>query len=161
LRTELSTERIEVEVPDGSVDFRHLNLSRPGPRCRQNLLERLRHPTASGTRALDARISATIQFHRLAPLKRMRTALNTDSRNETCVVLATSSIASECRRGLRRERATLKMNEHDAIALLAIDSDEPELGAAFFPVAHRRDFAIAGQDCNRTVISNLFIRQLY
>jgi len=88
-------------------------------------------------------------------------ALNTDSRNETCVVLATSSIASECRRRLRRERATLKMNEHDAIALLAIDSDEPELGAAFFPVALRRDFAIAGQDCNRTVDSNLFIRQLY
>ena len=53
------------------------------------------------------------------------------------------------------------MNEHDAIALLAIDSDEPELGAASFPVAHRHDFAIAGQDCNRTVDSNLFIRELY
>ena len=53
------------------------------------------------------------------------------------------------------------MNEHDAIALLAIDGDQPELGSAFFPVAHRRDLAIASQDSNRIVDSNLFIRQLY
>jgi hypothetical protein len=50
-----------------------------------------------------------------------------------CVLVVTSSIVRECRQQLRRERATLKMNEHDAIALLAIDSDEPELGIAFSP----------------------------
>jgi hypothetical protein len=108
--------------------------------------------------------SSTWQVRDTDPDRRIETqvvASNLVPRSSCGATQAATIDRAKCRPQLGRERATLKMNEHDAIALLGIDSDEPELGSAFYPVAHRRDFAVAGQDCNRTVDSNLFIRQLY
>ena len=65
-----------------------------------------------------------------------------------CVLSLHQSIVRECRQQLRRERATLKMYELDAVTLFAIDSDEPKLGLAFLAIAHRNDFAIARQNSN-------------
>ena len=52
------------------------------------------------------------------------------------------------------------MNQLDSVALLVINRDEPEPDLALSPIAHCGDFAIAGQDSNRAVDPDLFIRQL-
>jgi hypothetical protein len=52
------------------------------------------------------------------------------------------------------------MNKLDAVILFAINSDQPKSGLALLSIPHGRDLAIAGQDSNGTVDSNLFISQL-
>jgi hypothetical protein len=90
----------------------------------------------------------------------MRHARAPHSSSIAFVLLVFNTWDAASSRYLRGKRTALKMDKLDAVILFAINSDQPKSGLALFSIPDGRDLAIAGQDSNGTVDSNLFIGQL-